>query len=95
LHETDLIGSGGFGSVLWGEDLTTKKKFAIKQNRNECFKSIEDDCHVLSCLAENDHIIKFLGAVIDEVEQPTQPRRMCKMMMELAESINCFACIIL
>ena len=60
--------------------------FAIKQNKNESFKSIEDECHVLSRLAENDYIIKFLGAVIDEGELPTQPPLVCKMMMELAES---------
>ena len=60
--------------------------FAIKQNKNESFKSIEDECHVLSRLADNDYIIKFLGAVIDEGELPTQPPLVCKMMMELAES---------
>ena len=60
--------------------------FAIKQNKNVSFKSIEDECHVLSRLADNDYIIKFLGAVIDEGELPTQPPLVCKMMMELAES---------
>ena len=71
--------------------------FAIKQNKKdelERFKSIEDECRILSCLAENNHIVKFLGAVIDEVttEQSTQPLRLCKMMMELAESIAFPAC---
>ena len=60
--------------------------FAIKQNKNVSFKSIEDECHVLSRLADNDYIIKFLGAVIDEGELRTQPPLVCKMMMELAES---------
>ena len=86
LNETDLLGSGGFGSCLWAQDLTTEKMFAIKQNKNESFKSIEDECLVLSHLAENDHIIRFLGAVVDERELPTQPPLVCKMMMELAES---------
>ena len=86
LNETDLLGSGGFGSCLWAQDLTTEKMFAIKQNKNESFKSIEDECHVLSRLSNNDYIIKFLGAVVDEGELPTQPPLVCKMMMELAES---------
>ena len=60
--------------------------FAIKQNKNESFTSIEDECHVLSRLSDNEYIIKFLGAVIDEGELPTQPPLVCKMMMELAES---------
>ena len=104
LNETDLLGPGEFGSVLWAQDLTTEKMFAIKQNKNESsFKSIEDECHVLSRLSNNDYIIKFLGAVVDEGELPTQPPLVCKMMMELAESkiwqlkfiqlltINCFS----
>ena len=74
------------GSCLDAQDNTTGKFFAIKQNKNESFKSIEDECHVLSRLADNDYIIKFLGAVIDEGELPTQPPLVCKMMMELAES---------
>ena len=86
MNETDLLGSGGFGSCLWAQDLTTEKMFAIKQNKNVSFKSIEDECHVLSRLADNDYIIKFLGAVIDEGELPTQPPLVCKMMMEPAES---------
>ena len=68
--------------------------FAIKQNKNESFKSIEDECHVLSHLAKNDYIIKFLGAVIDKGELPTQPPLVCKMMMELAESIV-FPCLLI
>ena len=88
LNETDLLGSGGFGSCLWAQDLTTEKMFAIKQNKNESFKSIEDECHILSRLSDNDYIIKFLGAVVDEGELPTQPPLVCKMMMELAESKN-------
>ena len=86
LNETDLLGSGEFGSVLWAQDLTTEKMFAIKQNKYACFKSIEYECLILSHLAENDHIVRFLGAVIDERELPTQPPLVCKMMMELAES---------
>ena len=60
--------------------------FAIKQNMNENYKLIENECRILSRLNESDHIIKFLGAVIDEGELPTQPPLVCKMMMELAES---------
>ena len=58
--------------------------FAIKKNETESFKSIENECHVLSCL-EHDHIIKFLGAVIEENESPTESRLVYKMMMELPE----------
>ena len=60
--------------------------FSIKQNKNESFKSIENECRILSHLNESDYIIKFLGAVIDEGELPTQPPLVCKMMMELAKS---------
>ena len=64
--------------------------FAIKQNKNDNSNSIEDECRILSHLDENDHIVKFLGAIIEEVttEQSTQPLRLCKMMMVLAESIT-------
>ena len=61
-------------------------KIAIKQNKNESYKSIEDECQVLSRLPDNDHVIRFLGAVIDERELATQPPLVFKMMMELAES---------
>ena len=86
MNETDLLGSGGFGSCLCAQDLTTEKLFAIKQNKNESYKSIEDECQVLSRLPDNDHVIRFLGAVIDERELATQPPLVFKMMMELAES---------
>ena len=88
LNETDLLGSGGFGSCLCAQDLTTEYMFAIKLNKIESYKSILDECRILSHLSESDHIIKFLGAVIDEGELPTQPPLVCKMMMELAESKN-------
>ena len=93
MNETDLLGSGGFGSCLWAQDLTTEKMFAIKQNKNVSFKSIEDECRVLSRFTDNDYIIKFLGAVIDEGELPTQPPLVCKMMMELAESKSVSVCL--
>ena len=53
--------------------------FAIKQNKSE---SLTNEYGVLSQLAEHDHIVKFLGAVIDEGEPPV----VYKTMMELAES---------
>ena len=85
LNETDILGSGGFGSCLWAQDLTTEEMFAIKQNKDETFfKSIEEECHVLSHL-QHDHIVKFLGAVIEERDPPAA-HPVCKMIMELAES---------
>ena len=86
MNETNLLGSGEFGSCLWAQDNTTAKMFAIKQNKNESFfKSMEDECHVLSRL-EHDHIVKFLGAIIEERDSPAESHLVCKMMMELAES---------
>ena len=92
VNETDLIGSGAFSSCVFAQDNTTGMYFTIKQNKNKSFKSIKDECLVLSCLAENDHIVRFLGAVVDERELPTQPPLVCKMMMELAESSAFPAC---
>ena len=71
---------------MWAQDNSTEKLFAIKQNNKTCFKSIRDECHVLSRLKEHDHVIRFLGAVLDEMESATQPFQVCKMMMELADS---------
>ena len=71
---------------MWAQDITTTKMFAIKQNKNENYKSIEDQCYILSLIPHHDNIVKFLGAVIDEGDLPSQPPLMYKMMMELADS---------
>ena len=86
MNEVDLLGAGGFGSCMCAQDNTTNKMFAVKQNKNESYSSIRDECFVLSRLPEHDHIIQFLGAVLDERDLPTQPPLICKMMIELAES---------
>ena len=86
MNEVDLLGEGGFGSCRIAQDRSTERMFAIKQNKNERFDSIKDECFVLSRLPEHNNIIQFLGAVLDEKELEFQPPLVCKMMMELAES---------
>ena len=71
---------------MCAQDNTTNKMFAIKQNKNENYKSIEDECYVLSLIPHHDNVVHFLGAVIDERDLPTQPPHLYRMMMELADS---------
>ena len=63
--------------------------FAMKRNNRsdqDKIDSIRSECAVLARLGcHHDNVVRFLGAVIDEdLEQ--HPPRICKMMMELAES---------
>lgn len=86
VNEVELLGTGEFGACVCAQDNTTNKMFAIKQNKNDNYKSIEDECFVLSLIPRHDNIIHFLGAVIDERDSPAQPPLLYRMMTELADS---------
>lgn len=79
---------GGFGSIHFCTDLTTKQMFAMKHNSKDedaHIDSIHTEASLLSRLGEHDHVIQMYGAVLDKQEFEFQPPRVYKMMMELAE----------
>lgn len=88
LNDVDTLGSGGFGTCMFGKDHTTEQPFAMKRS-NEGGESIIDsmraECLVLSRLKPHDNIVGFLGAVIDEEDDNVLSPKVYKMFMELAD----------
>ena len=89
LNDVNKLGEGGFGTCVVGKDNTTEKLFAMKRNNKSdesIIDSIRSECFVLSRLSHHNHVIQFLGAVIDQEDNNVYLPRVCKMFMELADS---------
>ena len=87
-NAADVSASGGFGTVHFCTDLTTKQMFAMKHNSKDNpmqINSMHTEASLLSRLGEHDHVIQMYGAVLDEQQCAFQPPKVYKMMMELAE----------
>lgn len=88
INDVESLGSGGFGTCMYGKDNSTEQPFALKRNKEmseSIIDSMRTECFVLSRLKPHDHVIRFLGAVIDEEENNVMLPKVCKMFLELAD----------
>ena len=82
-----LLGMGTFSLCIMATDVTSKSVFAIKQNKLQDEKKVDyirRECKIMASLPHNDHVIRFLGAVLDYY--PDESYSICRLMMEVAES---------
>ena len=86
----ELLKKRRFSKILACQDLTLQTVFILKSNNqctDEMVVSMKRECAILHDIGDHEHIIQFLGAVMDvEIAACDIPRREVKMMMELADS---------